>query len=121
MGVAGRNMENMAAENPRNLLILYGSQTGSAQDVAERIGREAKRRRYRVRVCSMDSYDKVIISRDIRTHVVMLKGYTTIYQAMCTSIDAVDKGECLFVRLCHHRPRRSTRQYETILEVYIET
>ena len=43
----------------RRLLILYGSQTGCAQDVAERIGREGKRRQYRVRVCSMDSYDRV--------------------------------------------------------------
>lgn len=41
------------------LLVLYGSQTGSAQDVAERVGREAKRRHFRVRVLPMDSYDKV--------------------------------------------------------------
>ena len=27
---------------PRQLLIMYGSQTGTAQAVAERIGREAK-------------------------------------------------------------------------------
>jgi hypothetical protein len=27
----------------RNLLVLYGSQTGTAQDLAERIGREALR------------------------------------------------------------------------------
>ena len=47
-------------ESPeRRLLILYGSQTGTAQDVAERIGREGKRRHFRVRVCSMDGYEKV--------------------------------------------------------------
>ena len=40
-------------------LVLSGSQTGTAQDVAERIGREGKRRHFRVKVCSMDSYDKV--------------------------------------------------------------
>ena len=40
-------------------LVLYGSQTGTAQDVAERIGREGKRRHFRIKVCSMDSYDKV--------------------------------------------------------------
>ena len=50
----------VSMETERSLLILYGSQTGSAQDVAERIGRDGKRRHYRVRVCSMDSYDKVI-------------------------------------------------------------
>ncbi|KZS12417.1 NADPH-dependent diflavin oxidoreductase 1 [Daphnia magna] len=27
----------------RNILVLYGSQTGTAQDLAERIGREALR------------------------------------------------------------------------------
>eukprot|EP00198_Chlamydomonas_reinhardtii_P004798 XP_001694134.1 NADPH-dependent flavin reductase [Chlamydomonas reinhardtii] len=39
------------------LLILYGSQTGNAQDVAERIGREARLRLYSPRVVAMDSYD----------------------------------------------------------------
>ncbi|XP_041368250.1 NADPH-dependent diflavin oxidoreductase 1-like [Gigantopelta aegis] len=38
------------------LLVLYGSQTGTAQDVAERIGREGKRRHFTVRVMSLDSY-----------------------------------------------------------------
>lgn len=28
---------------PRQMLVMYGSQTGTAQAVAERIGREAKR------------------------------------------------------------------------------
>ncbi|CAN8000134.1 unnamed protein product [Ixodes hexagonus] len=37
-------------------LILYGSQTGTAQDVAERIGRYAKRYRFRVSVQAMDEY-----------------------------------------------------------------
>ncbi|XP_071485493.1 NADPH-dependent diflavin oxidoreductase 1-like [Diadema antillarum] len=40
----------------RRILILYGSQTGTAQDVAERIGREAKRRHFAARVMPMDSY-----------------------------------------------------------------
>lgn len=43
----------------RNLIILYGSQTGCAQDVAERIGREARRRHFRAKVIAMDDYDKV--------------------------------------------------------------
>lgn len=37
-------------------LILYGSQTGTAQDVAERVGRYAKRYRFRVSVQAMDEY-----------------------------------------------------------------
>lgn len=40
----------------RKLLILYGSQTGTAQDVAEKISREAKRRHFSTRVMSLDSY-----------------------------------------------------------------
>ena len=43
----------------RQLLILYGSQTGTAQDVAERIGREAKRRHFGTRVMSLDAYNVV--------------------------------------------------------------
>uniref|UniRef100_A0AAY4EG73 NADPH-dependent diflavin oxidoreductase 1 n=1 Tax=Denticeps clupeoides TaxID=299321 RepID=A0AAY4EG73_9TELE len=42
---------------PTNLLlVLYGSQTGSAQDTAERIGRQAQRRRMKVRVEALDDY-----------------------------------------------------------------
>lgn len=41
----------------RKLLVLYGSQTGTAQDVAERIGREGKRRHFSVKVCDLDSYN----------------------------------------------------------------
>lgn len=41
------------------LLVLYGSQTGTAQDVAERLKREARRRHVRCRILPMDSYDKV--------------------------------------------------------------
>ena len=35
-------------EDHRKLLVLYGSQTGTAQAVAERIGREAKRLHFQV-------------------------------------------------------------------------
>lgn len=41
------------------LLVLYGSQTGSAQDTAQRIGRQAQRRRLQVRVLALDSYNVV--------------------------------------------------------------
>ncbi|CAG8570839.1 14662_t:CDS:10 [Cetraspora pellucida] len=42
----------------RHLLILYGSQTGCAQDVAERISRQARRRHFKVRLHSMDDYER---------------------------------------------------------------
>jgi hypothetical protein len=43
----------------RRFTVLYGSQTGNAQDVAERIGRLARRRRIATLVQSMDEYDIV--------------------------------------------------------------
>ncbi|NXG08222.1 NDOR1 oxidoreductase, partial [Sakesphorus luctuosus] len=41
----------------RKLLVLFGSQTGTAQDTAERIGREATRRHLQCRVEALDSCD----------------------------------------------------------------
>ncbi|XP_037548196.1 NADPH-dependent diflavin oxidoreductase 1 [Nematolebias whitei] len=38
------------------LLVLYGSQTGTAQDTAHRLARQAQRRRLNVRMMSLDSY-----------------------------------------------------------------
>uniref|UniRef100_F7DMQ1 NADPH-dependent diflavin oxidoreductase 1 n=2 Tax=Xenopus tropicalis TaxID=8364 RepID=F7DMQ1_XENTR len=40
----------------RNLLILYGSQTGTAEDLAGRLGREAKRHHFQCRMESLDEY-----------------------------------------------------------------
>lgn len=42
----------------RHLLILYGSQTGCAQDIAERIYRQARRRHFKARVYPMDDYER---------------------------------------------------------------
>ncbi|CAG8628141.1 8417_t:CDS:10 [Dentiscutata erythropus] len=42
----------------RHLLILYGSQTGCAQDIAERIYRQARRRHFKTRVYPMDDYER---------------------------------------------------------------
>ncbi|XP_061581946.1 NADPH-dependent diflavin oxidoreductase 1 [Cololabis saira] len=39
------------------LLVLYGSQTGTAQDTARTVGRQAQRRHMRVRVASLDDYN----------------------------------------------------------------
>ena len=51
------------------LLVLYGSQTGYAQDVAERVGREAQRRQYRPRVVPMDAFDIVSVSLSVRIEI----------------------------------------------------
>ncbi|KAI8380771.1 hypothetical protein BD560DRAFT_365320 [Blakeslea trispora] len=42
----------------RSLLILYGSETGCAQDVAENLARQARRRHFHARTMAMDDYDK---------------------------------------------------------------
>nr|XP_028572080.1 NADPH-dependent diflavin oxidoreductase 1 [Podarcis muralis] len=46
-------------EPPRRLLLLFGSQSGTAEDLAQRIGRQAERRRFRVRVGALDAYPVV--------------------------------------------------------------
>lgn len=46
-----------ASGHERRLLVLYGSETGNAQDVAERIVREAKLRHYAPVLMPMESYD----------------------------------------------------------------
>ena len=43
--------------------MLFGSQTGTAQEVAERIGREAKRRYLSVCVLALDDYNVVSLCR----------------------------------------------------------
>ncbi|KAG9460843.1 hypothetical protein GDO78_019203 [Eleutherodactylus coqui] len=41
----------------RRILVLYGSQTGTAEDMAERLGKEARRRHFTCRVDAIDSYN----------------------------------------------------------------
>ncbi|EHL01344.1 putative NADPH reductase TAH18 [Glarea lozoyensis 74030] len=41
----------------RNALVLYGSETGNSQDVAEQLGRIAERLHFAVRVCEMDQVE----------------------------------------------------------------
>lgn len=43
----------------RDLLILYATETGTALDAAEQIAREALRRLFSVRLCSVDEYPVV--------------------------------------------------------------
>jgi len=49
----------MADEQSRNVTVLFGSQTGTAEDVAERIGREGKQRYLCVKVMALDDYNIV--------------------------------------------------------------
>lgn len=59
----------------RNLIILYGSQTGTAQDVAENIWRESKRYHFAGAVQAMDDYDvKNLIDEEIAIFVCSTTG-----------------------------------------------
>lgn len=58
----------------RRLTVLYGSQTGTAQDLAEQVWRESKRYHFRGSVMAMDSYD---IQTFIREQIVVLVCSTT--------------------------------------------
>lgn len=44
------------------LRVLYGSQTGTAQDTAQRIARQAKRRWLQVQVLPLDTYNVVSVA-----------------------------------------------------------
>ena len=41
----------------RSLTVLFGSQTGTAEEVAERVGREAVRLHFDTEVSSLDNFD----------------------------------------------------------------
>jgi len=57
----------------RRILVLYGSQTGTAQDVAERIERDAVRRHLLANVKSLDQYDIVCVASMLSVcHIVLV-------------------------------------------------
>ena len=49
-------LRDMAADRAADLVILYGSQTGNAEDLAKRIGRQASERNLNVLVQTMDDF-----------------------------------------------------------------
>ncbi|MCO5585326.1 hypothetical protein L7F22_039259 [Adiantum nelumboides] len=58
-GSSSSSNEDSDLEEERSLTVLYATQSGNAQDVAERIGRQARRRHVHARIHSMDEYDIV--------------------------------------------------------------
>ena len=68
-------MEVEAEDNKsRKLTILYGSQTGTAEDVAERIGREGRRRYFECKVMALNDFD---VSDLIKEETVIFSVATT--------------------------------------------
>ena len=58
-----------------HITILYGSETGTAQDVAEQIWKTAKRKGLRSTVCAMDDYDtRTLDSEKVIAFVVATTG-----------------------------------------------
>ena len=58
--------DDLSKISGRKISVLYGSQTGTAQEVAERIGREAKRRHLSASVLALDDYDVVSWSNNLQ-------------------------------------------------------
>jgi sulfite reductase alpha subunit-like flavoprotein len=48
-----------------SLLVLYGSQTGNAQEVAERIARDGERRGFQPRLSAMDDYALATLPEEV--------------------------------------------------------
>lgn len=59
----------------RTALILYGSETGNSQDVAEELGRVTERLHFMTRVCEMDE-----------VHIVCGNSSTGVYHYMLMKI-----------------------------------
>ncbi len=45
--------------NMRRLLVLCATETGTAEEVAERVAREGRNRHFSVELQALDAYDKV--------------------------------------------------------------
>ncbi|XP_067017223.1 NADPH-dependent diflavin oxidoreductase 1-like [Acropora muricata] len=67
-------MADLPKNVSRRISVLFGSQTGTAQEVAERIGREAKRRFLSVTVMTLDDYN---VTKLIEEEVVIFVCSTT--------------------------------------------
>ncbi|KDQ52353.1 hypothetical protein JAAARDRAFT_184230 [Jaapia argillacea MUCL 33604] len=61
--------------DPRSLLILYATETGTAQDAADRIARNCRRIHFQCRVVNMDDYPlEELVSEDLIVFVVSTTG-----------------------------------------------
>jgi sulfite reductase alpha subunit-like flavoprotein len=94
----------------RTALVLYGSETGNAQDVAGELGRVTERLHFLTRVVDMDSVDPVSGSLDHRFAAQSI---------VCSRHFVEDRFAnllCYPLRIVHNRSRRSAHQYPSFLE-----
>src|SRR3954465_7304502 len=68
---ASQSRQSAEANEPRgSLLILYGSQTGTAEALAKRIGTEAQSRNWSARVLDMGQFTEVDLATESRLLIV---------------------------------------------------
>ena len=78
----------MGSLNQRNIVVLFGSQTGTAQEVAERIGREGERLHFNMEVTCMDSFD--IRQLPTTPLVVYVASTTGMYNTQASHVCLID-------------------------------
>ena len=61
-------------EQERRLLILYATETGNAQDIADRVARAARRLQFRSQIMSVDRYS-LVCRFSIMVHIFCLKPF----------------------------------------------
>lgn len=61
-------------EQERRLLILYATETGNAQDIADRVARAARRLQFRSQIMSVDCYS-LVCRFSIMVHIFCLKPF----------------------------------------------
>jgi len=82
----------------RRIMILYGSQTGTAQDVAERIERDAIRRHLVVTGKPLDRYDIVSVPQKLSVgHIVSASHCCNFVVHVLVSIEVGDI--CIYTAL----------------------
>ena len=58
----------------RNALLLYGSETGTAQDFAEEVGRMVERLHFTTKILPLDATELVRNLGRFRRHAVLIDG-----------------------------------------------
>lgn len=82
----------------RKALVLYGSETGNAQDIAEELGRICERLRFATSVCELDSID-IVCSVKLCTCLPSMSSRPPFDIEGRKSILTVGRGTCHDIKL----------------------
>jgi len=95
------------AQQPRQALVVYGSETGNAEDVAEEMGRLAVRLRFDTEVAELDAITLVCRAHDVM-RCMLIACRNNYYSTMSCSLQSR-----LVVRvICLQTARSSGGLYE---------